>query len=397
MHAFGIADPFLLEGELSAAEREVRDRVARFVDAELLPIAADAFDRGVFPPELVKPIAATGLLGATLKGRGCAGMGHVAYGLGIMELERGDSGVRSFASVQGGLVMWPIDAYGSDAQKDEWLPRLASGDAIGCFGLTEPESGSDPGSLKTTARRDGGDWVIRGAKKWLTNGPLADVALIWAKTDGDGDDTASPQSIRGFLVPTKTPGFRMGSIARRMSLRISVSGQCELDDVRLPASAMLPGVRGLKGPLTCLNQARYGIAWGATGAHAACLESARDYAKSRIQFGEPIGKRQLVQAKLAEMLTGLGHAQLVALRLGRLKEAGKLTPAQVSFAKRANVASALDAARTARDILGGVGITLDHPPIRHLLNLETVKTYEGTHDVHTLVLGREITGLDAFS
>lgn len=392
MNVFAIADPMLLELELSDAEKQARDQAARFVDEEVLPVVADAFDRGEFPRDLIKGAAQAGLLGSTLTGWGCAGLGHVAYGLAMAEVERGDSGLRSFASVQGALVMWPIATYGSDEQKERWLPGMAKGELVGCFGLTEPTSGSDPASMKTVARKDGDDWVLDGEKKWLTNGPFADVALIWAKTE---DDSAS--SIRGFLVETGTPGFEMRSIPRRMSLRMSESGECSLRGVRVPSSAMLPGVKGLKGPLTCLNQARYGIAWGAIGAHAACFESARDYAKSRIQFGEPLGARQLVQAKLAQMYTTLGQAQLTALRVGRLKEQGGLTPTQVSFAKRANVEAALDAARVARDVLGGVGITLDHPPIRHLLNLETVKTYEGTHDVHTLVLGREITGLDAFS
>lgn len=394
MNAFAIADPLALEGELTEAERRVRDDVAAVVDRSLLPIIADAFEAGRFPRELVPEIARTGLLGGTLTTHGCAGMGAVAYGLATAELERGDSGVRSFASVQGALVMWPIATYGSEAQKDRWLPGLAKGELVGCFGLTEPESGSDPGSMRTRARKDGSGWILEGTKRWLTNGPIADVALVWAKAEGEGE---GPASIRGFLVPLPSPGAVMGTIPRRMSLRASVSGELSLDGVRLPAEAMLPGVKGLKGPLSCLNQARYGIAWGAMGAHAACLEAARDYARTRMQFGKPIATKQLVQAKLAEIYTALGHSQLTALRLGRLKEQGKLTPAQVSFGKRANVAFALDAARSARDMLGGNGILLDHAPMRHLMNLETVKTYEGTHDVHTLVLGREITGLDAFS
>jgi glutaryl-CoA dehydrogenase len=392
MNVFGIADPLLLEAELSPDERQVRDAAARVVDEAILPVIAEAFEAGRFPPELIKPIAGAGLLGGTLKGYGCAGLSHTAYGLAVAEIERGDSGVRSFASVQGSLVMWPIATYGSDEQKERWLPGMARGELVGCFGLTEPESGSDPASLKTHARRDGSDWILEGKKFWLTNGPFSDVALVWAKTDGGG-----AESIRGFLVDAKSPGFEMSSIPQRMSLRASSSGALTLNSVRVPAEAMLPNVKGLKGPLTCLNQARYGIAWGAMGAHAACFESARDYAKTRVQFNEPIGARQLVQAKLADMYTALGHAQLLALRLGRLKDQGKLTPAQVSLGKRANVDAALVAARTARDVLGGIGITLQHPPIRHLLNLETVRTYEGTHDVHTLVLGREITGLDAFS
>jgi len=392
MHVHAIADPLSVDLELSAAERALRDAVAGFVDAELIPCVSDAFDRERLPRELVPSIAKLGLLGGTLGTHGAASHGHVAYGLAISELERGDSGIRSFASVQGSLVMWPIATYGSDEQKNAWLPRLASGDAIGCFGLTEPTSGSDPGSLRTHARKDGDDYVLTGEKRWLTNGPIADVALIWAKTDGEG-----PETIRGFLVDTRLPGFEMSRIPGRYSLRASESGQLKLDGVRVPARAMLPGAKGLKGPLSCLNQARYGIAWGAIGAFAACFEAARDQAKTREQFGKPLGARQLVQQKLAEMWTGLGHAQLVALRLGRLKEQGKLTPVQISFGKRANVAAALDGARLARDLLGANGILVDRVVVRHLLNLETVKTYEGTHDVHTLVLGREITGLDAFS
>jgi glutaryl-CoA dehydrogenase len=368
VNVFAIADPLALEMELSAGERSARDAAATIVDQAVLPIIADAFEAGRFPRELVPAIAGAGLLGGTLTGYGCAGLSHTANGLAIAELERGDSGVRSFASVQSSLVMWPIFTYGSPEQKERWLPGMARGELVGCFGLTEPLSGSDPGSMRTHARRDGDDWLREAA-----------------------------DSIRGFLVESNRPGFAMSEVPRKMSLRASASGALTLDSVRVHKDAMLPSVRGLKGPLTCLNQARYGIAWGAIGAHAACFESARDYAKSRVQFGEPIGARQLVQAKLADMYTALGHAQLLALRLGRLKDQGKLTSVQISLGKRANVAAALDAARSARDVLGGIGITLAHPPIRHMLNLETVRTYEGTHDVHTLVLGREITGLDAFS
>lgn len=391
MHSFAIADPLALELELTADERRLRDDTAAFVDAEVLPIIAEAFESGRFPRELVPSIAKLGLLGGPLEGYGCAGFGKVAYGLAVAELERGDSGVRSFASVQGSLVMWPIHAYGSKAQKARWLPGLAKGELIGCFGLTEPESGSDPGALRTRARPDGDGWLLDGHKRWLTNGTLADVALVWAKVDGDG-----PEAIRGFLVEPGSPGVEVREIPRKMSLRASASAEMEFRSVRLPGDALLPGAKGLRGPLSCLNQARYGIAWGATGALAACFEAARHQARTRIQFGKPLGARQLVQAKLAEIYTALGHAQLTALRCGRLAEQGKLTPVQVSFAKRANVDAALTAARLARDVLGANGILLDSAPIRHLLNLETVRTYEGTHDVHTLVLGREITGLDAF-
>lgn len=392
MHAFAVADPLALEGELTAEERRIRDAAAAYVDSDILPNIAEAFEKGLFLRDWVTGLGQLGVLGAPLAGYGCAGWGHVAYGLALAEIERGDSGVRSFASVQGALVMWPIHTYGSEEQKARWLPALQRGEAIGCFGLTEPESGSDPASMRLHARRDGDDWVLDGEKMWLTNGPIADVALVWAKTDGGG-----AESIRGFLVDLKAPGVVMAEIPGRLSLRASSSGRVRLTGVRVPSDAMLPGVKGMKGPLTCLNQARYGIAWGVTGAHAACFEAARDHAKKRVQFGEPIGARQLVQQKLADMYTGLGHAQLTALRVGRLKEQGKLTPVQVSFAKRANVQAALEAARSARDVLGGVGILLENAPIRHLVNLETVRTYEGTHDVHTLVLGREITGLDAFA
>jgi glutaryl-CoA dehydrogenase len=340
MNSFAIADPFLLEHELGDGERAVRDAVAKVVDDALLPIIADAFEAGRFPDELVGELARTGILGGSIAGHGCAGLGAVAYGLAMMELERGDSGVRSFASVQGALVMWPIATYGSDEQKARWLPAMARGEQIGCFGLTEPQSGSDPGSMQTFARKDGDDWLLFGEKRWLTNGPFANVALVWAKLEGEG-----PESIRGFLVELPSAGAEMVSIPRRMSLRASASGQLKLSGVRVPAASMLPGVKGLKGPLSCLNQARHGIAWGATGAHAACLEAARDYTKARQQFGKPLASKQLVQERLAEIYTALGHAQLVAMRLGRLKEAGKLTPAQVSFVKRAKVASALESAR----------------------------------------------------
>jgi glutaryl-CoA dehydrogenase len=392
MHSFAVCDPLSLELELTAEERRLRDATAAFVDAELLPIIADAFEAGRFPRELIPSIARLGLLGGTLTGHGCAGLGHVAMGLATAELERGDSGVRSFASVQGSLVMWPIATYGSDEQRARWLPGLAKGELVGCFGLTEPESGSDPGSMRTRARRDGDGWVLDGHKRWLTNGTFADLALVWAKAEGDG-----PDAIRGFLVETRSPGVQVHEILGKMSLRASASAEMTFTDVKLPGDAMLPGAKGLRGPLGCLNQARYGIAWGATGALAACFEAAREQARTRIQFGKPLGARQLVQAKLAEMYTALGHAQITALRCGRLKEAGKLTPVQVSFAKRANVDAALAGARIARDLLGANGILLGNVAIRHLLNLETVRTYEGTHDVHTLVLGREITGLDAFS
>lgn len=394
MHVYGIADPLGLEADLSEDERRIRDATSRMVDDELLPIIAEAFEAGRFPRELIPSFAKLGLLGGPLSGYGCAGLGQVAYGLAVAELERGDSGVRSFVSVHSTLCMWPIHAFGSEEQKQQWLPAMARGEKIGCFGLTEPTSGSDPASMKTVARRDGTDWVLTGEKRWVTNGTFADVAVIWAKAEGEGEGASS---IRGFLVPTDSPGLERTEIEGKMSLRASASGAFRLGGVRVPADAMLPGAKGLKAALSCLNQARYGIAWGATGALAACLESARDYTVAREQFGKALAARQLVQARLAEMYSALGHAQLLAMRIGRLKETGRLNPVQISFAKRANVDAALQGARTARDLLGANGILLEHPPVRHLLNLETVRTYEGTHDVHTLVLGRAITGLDAFS
>jgi len=398
MDMFRIADPLGLDADLTTAEREVRDAAAAWVDATLLPHVAGWFEAGTVPREVAASMGAAGLLGGALPAPWGRGWSPVSYGLAMAELERADSGLRSLASVQGALVMWPIATYGSAEQQQRWLPRLAQGEAVGCFGLTEPESGSDPGSMRTVAQRDGDDWVLHGTKRWLTNGPMADVALVWARVEGDGEGAETgPASIRGFLVELPSAGARMESIPGRMSLRASLSGQLQLDGVRVPAGAMLPGVRGLKGPLSCLNQARYGIAFGVTGAHAACLQSARDYTLARSQFGRPLASRQLVQARLAELYASLGQAQLLAMRLGRLKEAGKLTPVQVSLGKRNNVASALEAARTARELLGGNGILLEHAPVRHLLNLETVRTYEGTHDVHTLVLGRHVTGLDAFS
>jgi glutaryl-CoA dehydrogenase len=322
-----------------------------------------------------------------LEGYGCAGMGAVAYGVVCRELEASDSGLRSFVSVQGSLAMTAIHKYGSEEQKQEWLPRMAAGEALGCFGLTEPDNGSDPGAMRTNAKRDGGDWVLNGAKMWITNGSVADVAVVWARTD-DG--------IRGFLVPTKTPGFAAPKIHKKLSLRASVTSELILQDVRLPADAMLPGVRGLKGPLGCLSEARYGIVWGAIGAGRTCYETAVNYAKTREQFGKPIGAFQLTQEKLAWMEVALGQAGLTALHIGRLKEEHKVTPQQISFGKLANVRAALDVARQARTILGANGITLEYPVIRHMNNLESVLTYEGTQEIHTLVLGEAITGLSAY-
>lgn len=389
MHCHLELDPLCADSLLTEPEREVRAAAARVVDERLLPLAAPAFEKGEMPDDAVRALAELGAFGATLKGWGCAALGPVAYGLLLQELERCDSGFRSCASVQSSLVMWPIAEWGSQEQKERWLPLLRSGDALGCFALTEPASGSDPASLTTRAQKDGEQWVLSGHKRWATNGTRAKVALVWAKTEGD-----DPRGIRGFLVETGQPGFEARAIGGKMSLRASDSAELLLDGAR---GELLPGARGLGAPLKCLNEARYGIAWGAVGAATACFASARDYVKERKQFGKPLGAFQLVQQKLAQIYTDIGLAQLACVQLGRLKQRGELTPVQVSFAKRAHVAMALEAARAAREMLGANGITLAYPPIRHLLNLETVKTYEGTHDVHTLVLGRHITGLDAFS
>ncbi|MBS2021644.1 MAG: acyl-CoA dehydrogenase family protein [Deltaproteobacteria bacterium] len=394
-------DPLDTNSLLTDAERALRDRVARIVDEEILPHAAPAYEAGVLPREVVAAIGRAGAFGPWLTTHGGPGLGAVACGLVLQELERADSGFRSCASVQGSLVMWPIATFGSEAQKDKWLPRLRTGEALGCFALTEPTSGSDPASMKTRAVKDGDGYVLSGHKRWSTNGLSAEVAVVWAKViEPGGPDPEGPEGsklIRGFLVERGMPGFEPREIKHKMSLRASESSELFFHEVRLPASAMLPGAKGLGAPLKCLNEARMGIAWGAVGAATACYASARDYTKARVQFGRPLASFQLVQAKLAQMYSDIGTAQLVCTQLGRLKEQGKLTPTQVSFAKRQNVAMALDTARVARDMLGANGILLDHPPIRHAMNLETVKTYEGTHDVHTLVLGRAVTGMDAFS
>jgi glutaryl-CoA dehydrogenase len=346
------------------------------------------FESGTFPRELIPEIATLGLLGMHLDGYGCAGASATAYGVACEELEAGDSGLRSFVSVQGSLVMFPIHAYGSDEQRNRWLPELAAGRAIGCFGLTEPDAGSDPASMRTAARRDGSDWVISGNKMWITSGSVADVAVVWARTD-DG--------IRAFLVERGTRGFSARDIHRKLSLRASVTSELLLEDVRVPAQAMLPGVVGLRGPLSCLSEARYGIAWGALGAGRACYEAALDYSCSRVSFGRPIAGYQLTQQKLVDMATSLTQGRLTAWRLGTLKDGRGVHPAQVSMGKRANVRIALDVARSARTILGANGITLEYPVVRHMTNLESVLTYEGTEEVHTLILGKALTGLDAFS
>ncbi|MBO2454211.1 acyl-CoA dehydrogenase family protein [Actinomadura barringtoniae] len=381
-------DVLRLDDQLTDEERMVRDTVRAFVAEKITPHVGDWFEAGTFPSrELGPELGKLGVLGMHLQGYGCAGMSAVAYGVACRELEAADSGLRSFVSVQGSLAMAAIYKYGSEEQKQEWLPRMAAGEAIGCFGLTEPDRGSDPGDMLTRAHRDGSDWVLNGAKMWITNGSIADVAVVWAKTD---------EGIRGFVVPAGTPGFTASDIHKKISLRASITSELVLDDVRLPADAVLPDVTGLKGPLGCLSEARYGILWGVVGAGRSCYEAAVEYAKTREQFGKPIGSFQLTQEKLAWMEIALGQAGLTALHIGRLKDEGKVTPQQVSFGKMANVRAALDTARQARTILGANGITLEYPVIRHMNNLESVLTYEGTQEIHTLVLGQAITGIPAY-
>ena len=374
---------------LSPKERSVRDTVRRFVEEHTQPHVAEWFEAGHMPDPrgLARRLGELGLLGMHLEGYGCAGMSAVDYGLACLELEACDSGVRSLVSVQGSLAMYAIWAFGSEEQKTTWLPRMAAGEAIGCFGLTEPDHGSDPGSMRTRAKRDGDDWLLEGRKMWITNAPIADVAVVWAQTD-DG--------IRGFVVPTDTPGFSAPEITHKMSLRASLTGEIVLDAVRLPADAMLPEVRGLKGPLSCLNEARYGIIWGSLGAARSAFAAAVSYSREREQFGRPIGGFQLTQAKLADMAVELGKGHLLALHLGRMKDAGTLRPDQVSFGKLNNVRESLEICRTARTILGANGISLEYPVIRHMNNLESVLTYEGTVEMHTLVLGQTLTGQAAF-
>ncbi len=381
-------DLYDIRSQLSDEERMVQDTVARFTDERVLPVIGECFDKGEFPRELIPEMAALGLLGSYFPEQyGCAGMNGVSYGLICQELERGDSGMRSFVSVQTSLCMYPIFAYGSEEQRRRWLPAMASGEAIGCFGLTEPHGGSDPANMKTRARRDGGDWVIDGAKMWITNGGLAHVAIVWAMTD---------EGIQGFLVERGAKGFETRDIHRKMSLRASVTSALFFDGVRVPDADRLPGVKGLKGPLGCLTQARYGITWGPIGAAIACFREAVEYTKTRILFDRPLAANQAVQLKLADMARRITTAQLLSLHLGRMKDAGTLHPTQVSLAKWNNVRMAIDIAREARDLLGGAGITTEHSPIRHALNLESVITYEGTETVHQLVVGREVTGINAF-
>jgi len=386
-------DFYDIDSLLSEEERAVRDTVRQWVDDQLIPVIGDAYIEGRFPKQLIPGMAELGLFGANLPEEfGCAGLNNVAYGLIMQELERGDSGIRSFASVQGALVMYPIYAFGSDAQKAEWLPRLASGQDIGCFGLTEPDFGSNPSGMITTARETADGWVLNGTKMWITNGSQATVSIIWAKT-GDVDDT---RSIRGFIVPTNTPGFSGKDQKGKLSLRASDTSELHMQDVHLPKDAILPKSDGIKSPLMCLTQARYGIAWGGVGAAMACYDEARRYAANRIMFGRPIAQTQIQQERLANMLTEITKAQLLALQLGRLKDLGKMTPSQVSLAKRNNVNIACECAREARRLLGANGILVEYHSMRHLANLESVYTYEGTHDMHSLILGQEITGLAAY-
>jgi glutaryl-CoA dehydrogenase len=381
------ADLLRIDDQLTPDERLVRDTVSEFTADRIEPHIADWFEAGTVPRDLMPELGKLGLLGMHLTGYGCAGMGAVAYGVACRELEAADSGLRSTVSVQGSLAMFPIWKYGSDEQKEEWLPKMATGEAVGCFGLTEPDHGSDPSGMSTRARRDGSDWLLSGSKMWITNGSIADIAVVWASTE-DG--------VRGFLVPRDTPGFTTNDMHKKMALRASITSELHFDDVRLPDDAMLPGVQGLKGPLSCLSEARYGILWGVTGAARSCFEAAVAYAGSREQFGKPIGGFQLTQGKLAWMASDLGRAQLLALHLGRLKEAGPLRPEQVSLGKMSNVRTAIDIARQARTILGANGVTLEYPAIRHANNLEAVLTYEGTEEIHMLAIGQAITGISAY-
>jgi glutaryl-CoA dehydrogenase len=392
LHRLDLLD---LDDDLTDEDRLLRDTIRKFADDRLRPNISEWFESGVLPArELAQEFGALGVLGMHLHGYGCQGSTATQYGIVAAEIEAVDSGLRSLVSVQGSLAMYAIYAYGSEAQKQRWLPELATGAAIGCFGLTEPDAGSDPGSMRTRARRDGSDWILHGSKMWITNGSIADVAVVWARTDDDADGTRGV--VRGFLVERDTPGFTAQDIHHKLSLRASVTSELAFDDVRLPADAELPNGTGLRAPLGCLSEARYGIVWGVTGAARDALAATIDYAGSRTQFGQPIAGFQLTQKKLADMAVSLNQIQLVARRLGELKDAGRIKGHQVSFGKFSNVRAALDICREARSILGGSGITTEYPVLRHALNLETVYTYEGTHEVHTLVIGSELTGIDAF-
>ena len=380
-------DLYNLREQLSEDEQMVQDTVARFVDEKVLPVIGQCFEEQRFPDELIPEMAGMGLLGSSIEGYDCAGLNAVCYGLICQELERGDSGLRSFASVQSSLVMYPIYAFGSEEQKQYWLPKLARGEAIGCFGLTEAHGGSDPSNMKSTAKKDGADWILNGSKMWITNGNISDVAVVWANTD-DG--------IRGFIVETSSDGFSAEEIKHKFSLRASITSSLFFDNVRVPEANRLPDAKGLGGPLSCLTQARYGITWGAIGAAQACLREVLDYTETRVLFGKPVNETQTIQIRLADMARRITCAQLMSLQLGRLKDAGKMQPAQVSLAKWNNVRMALDIARDARDMLGGAGISVEMSAIRHMLNLESVITYEGTETIHQLSIGKELTGVSAF-
>ncbi len=387
MASLNSVDLYDIRSELTEEEGLIQDSVARFVDERAMPLIAECFDQGRFPDELIPEIAELGLLGSSLEGYGCAGLNAVSYGLICQELERCDSGLRSFVSVQSSLCMYPIWAFGSEEQKQRWLPPMAAGEVIGCFGLTESHGGSDPGNMKTHAKRDGDDWLINGSKMWITNGTVADIAVVWANTE---------EGVQGFLLEKGMDGFEARDIHSKMSLRASVTSELYFDNVRVPDRNRLPGVVGLKGPLSCLTQARYGITWGPIGSAIACLTEALNYTEDRILFGRPLAANQAIQLRLADMARRITGAQLLSLRLGRLKDQGQMKPTQVSLAKWNNVRMALDIARDCRDMLGGYGITTEYQAIRHMLNLESVITYEGTETVHQLVVGRELTGHNAF-
>jgi len=380
-------DLYDIRSELTEDEVMVKDTVGRFVDDRVIPLMREAFENHEFPRHLVGEVAELGLLGTSIDGYDCAGLNSVSYGLICQELERGDSGLRSFVSVQSSLVMFPIHAYGSEEQKERWLPAMARGEAIGCFGLTEPHGGSDPGNMKTHAKRDGDDWIINGSKMWITNATIADAAVVWAKTD---------EGVKGFILEKGMPGYETQEIEKKFSLRASVTGAQFFDDVRVPKESVLPGVSSLKGPLSCLTQARYGISWGVIGAAQACLDEVLKYSQDRVLFGRPLSHTQSIQIRLADMARQITTAQLLSLRLGRIKDKGQLSPTQVSLAKWNNCRAAIDIARDARDILGGAGISAEYVPTRHMLNLESVITYEGTEAIHQLVVGKELTGTNAF-